>query len=257
MNLKRVILLAMVLIAHIWAFPPVAGDIVASVDGTIGVPFGGVVKDENTYGDKVSLTVYDGSGAVIETTTVDYRHFNWSGGISFDIFVARYFSIGINGGYDAISQQIVAKKNLIEQSNKTLEGNIFGHGALSFAIPVNKEMFVQVKFLGGYAKGKLRRVPTALTMTIPSATYKAYLTELNKDVDISGPSAAFEVKLNIFRTTGLMGSIGVRYGIKYLTGTAPTAIPPLDFPVYESEAQWFDQSVSAVFSVGFGSNMKR
>jgi len=254
MRMFKVILPIFVLATISSAQLPKGGTVIISTGGTVGIPLGGIVKEENAYGEKIDLNVRDtANGNIIETNTVDYKHFSWTGEAGLDIYFGSKFGIGINGGYYAVQQKLVAQENVIKKQVEQLEGLVDIKGGVVFALPVYDNSFVSFKLFGGYSKGKLNRVPTMAASTISTTSFKSYILEQNKKVDISGPSGSFEVAYNVFRVYGLMGNIGIRYGAKFLKGTKPIESTG-NIPNYVGDDTWLDQSISVVLNVGFGIN---
>jgi hypothetical protein len=240
---------------------PKAGTLILSADGSIGIPFSGVVAEENDYAEKIKFDVIDENGNVLETSTPEYNHFNWSGEMSVDVFLGNRVSLGLNGGYFGIEQRVIAQENNLKESTGRLQGVAAGNLTLGVIVPVEDNMYVGFKLYGGYAMGELTRVPTLVNMTFsdtPEGQYAEsyYKDSLNTPIDVSGPTGAFEVKFHMFQSYGLMGSIGIRYGISMLSGTAPKKSQyPAVAPTYEGEESWINHSISLTASVGFGFKM--
>ncbi len=257
MKILHSLTLLMVVASSVMAQLPRAGTLILSADGAIGAAFGGVAKEEQAYGDITMFSVVNESGQAIETTSAEYNHFNWSGEMSVDVFLGKRLSLGLNGGYSSTHQKIVAEENTIEKTTGAVQGLAAVNLTLGFAVPVEDNMYLGFKLYGGYGMGELTRVPTLtqLDFSADALAYKVYYAALHAPVDVAGPTAAFEIKLNIFQSYGLMGSIGVRYGLNFLSGEYPPLSGFADVPTYVGENSWVNHSLSLTASVGFGFKM--
>ena len=233
---------------------PKAGSLILSLGGTIGIPMGGIVSEENDYGSQIQLTVTDSSGQVKEQSAVDYKHFNWSGEMNIDVYFGNIFGMGLNGGYYGIQQKMVAQENSVEKTVENLEGLTEGRLALLWAVPVQDNSFINIKLMGGYSFGTLTRTPTLAMTKLSPTSFEDYIKTLSQPVDVKGPSGAFEISYNILQSYGLLGSIGIRYGVRMLKGESP-ATAPNGIVSYIGEDSWVDHSISATITVGFGFKM--
>ncbi len=256
MHLFKSLLTFAVLTTFVFAQLPKAGTLILSADGTIGLSLGGIMGEEDTYGSNVTMYVTDGD-KVVESTTFEYRHFNWSGEMNADVFLGKRFALGLNGGYQGVSQKVLAENHNLTKNTGKLYGLGTVHLGFIYIVPVEDNMFISMKIFGGYGTGKLTRIPVMSQLEISATAIKNYVNDLNESVDVSGVSAGLELKLNIFQTYGLMGSIGLRYGIQRLTGDEPVkSVSDLSgFAVYDGVDTWFNHSISICASVGFGFKM--
>jgi len=254
MRILKTAVLALGLATALFAQLPKAGTIQISADGSIGGAFGDLVSEENEFGNKIPITVGVGTNPT-ELSTVDYKHFAWSGEANFDVFLGKRFALGVNGGYKSIMQKIVAQESEIEKKIGSVTGVSTLRLGATVAIPVEDNMYFSLKFLGGYGFGKVHRAPAIALSTTKDPAFEAYIDAINKAVDIAGPSAGFEVKINVFESYGLMGSAGVRYDFSMFTAESIAPISATD-PSYSSDETSYNHSISAVISIGFGFKMQ-
>lgn len=252
MHFLKSLALPLILSCSLLAQLPKAGSLILFVDGEIGIPLGGIISEENDFAELNTFDVIDDEGTVIESGLVpEYNHFNWSAGGGLDVFLGQKFALGLSGGYYQKRQELVAEENNLKDNTGHLTSLGAGHFTITVAIPTNAHSYVSLKLLGGYALGEITRATTLVGLQFDSDTdpLLLYYQSLNEAVDIAGPSAGFEAMYNLFNKSGVKGSLGIRYGMQYLTADPSFATTD---PSYAAEETTINHTISATLNIGFG-----